>query len=1051
MDFPRRFAVVLFALSLQVVISGCADSVSPSEEATTQNDWENPAVFAVNSLPDRSYFLSYDSRDDALNNAAGKNRRLLSLNGEWQFRFSESPESRPADFYQPDYDVSDWPTIPVPSNWQMQGYDYPIYTTSGYPFPRNKPFISQDYRPVGSYRRTFSLPENMTGQRLILHFGAVKSAYYVWVNGVKVGYSQDSKLPAEFDITALAHDGENILAVEVYRWSDGSYLEDQDFWRLSGIQRDVFIQAVPQTHLWDVAVTAGLDDDFSHGNIDVTTMLAHNDAEKGSALIQLTLTSADNSILWQQEKVVDLDNKSLVTSFSGSLNNIRAWSAESPTLYDLTIAVTTNGKTEYIHQPVGFRNVEITGGQLKVNGQPVIIKGVNRHEHDPVNGQVVSRDSMLRDIRMMKANNINTVRTSHYPNDPYWYTLTDKYGLYVIDEANVEAHGYGYDKDMSMGNDPAFKAAIIDRMHGMIARDKNHPSIISWSVGNEIGPGPNIQASYELAKYMDPTRIAQYENRRTWHPGKMTDVIGWMYATEKELEEKYAGQYQTQPFIWVEYSHAMGNSNGNLKELWDFVYAHPQVQGGSIWDWMDQGLLKHETDGTAYYGYGGDFEPPGIENAGNFCANGLLASDGTPHPALHEVKKVYQNIHTDITGDNHLKIENRFFFTSLSGFTAHWELLEDGEKVEYESFQMPAIAPQSSQIVRLEGLSGRNFSPRHEYVLSVHFTRDNATALLPAGHEVASDQFVIQPHAPGLPAVVNTRAPKIDDSAHYIAITAGQTRYTFTKQNGQLKQIESHGKPLLAAPLRPNFWRALTDNDYGNKFDEAAAETYKFAGERISVTRIDTVRENNAVLLKFSVSLDALHSDGKLNYRIYPDGQADVSFTAQLARDLPEMPRFGVTMQLTNGFNDVQWYGRGPFENYQDRKFSADLGVYSLSVSDLYTPYIRPQENGNRTDTRWLSLQNASGKTLRITGVPQFDFTALHNTIADFDYPKNGPNRHTSDIKPRNITEVNIDWRQRGLGGDTSWGALPYGKYRLLPATHNADYQLSFRLTPEQR
>ncbi|OFC70478.1 hypothetical protein BFC18_13700 [Alteromonas confluentis] len=1031
-------------------MAGCADSLTQEKEASSQNDWENPAIFSINSLPDRSYFLSYDSADAAMRDASAENKRLLSLNGLWQFHFSEDPESRPVNFYQPNFDASVWPTIPVPSNWQMHGYDYPVYTTSGYPFPRNKPFISQEYRPVGSYLREFTLPESMSGQRLILHFGAVKSAYYVWVNGVKVGYSQDSKLPAEFDITALVHDGDNTLAVEVYRWSDGSYLEDQDFWRLSGIQRDVFIQAVPQTHLWDLAITASLSDNYRRGQFNVTTTLAQIPKGADSADIRLTLNNPAGDTIWQQEKSVVVKSEETITTFSAEFDDIKPWSAESPTLYDLTIAVTTNGHTEYVHQPVGFRNVEISNGQLKVNGQPIIIKGVNRHEHDPVSGQVVSREAMLNDIRMMKANNINTVRTSHYPNDPYWYTLADKYGLYVIDEANVEAHGYGYDEDMSMGNDPAFKAAIVDRMHGMIERDKNHPSIISWSVGNEIGPGPNIQASYELAKSMDPTRIAQYENRRTWHPGKMTDVIGWMYATEKEINEKYVGNFSEQPFIWVEYSHAMGNSNGNLKELWEFVYAHPQVQGGAIWDWMDQGLLKHEADGTSYYGYGGDFEPAGIEHAGNFCANGLLASDGTPHPALHEVKKVYQNIHTELTKDNQLSIFNRFFFTSLFGFTAHWELLEDGRKTEHGTFQTPGIAPQSSQTISLDGVFGKNFSQQHEYVLNVRFTRNNADALLPAGHEVASDQFILTSSAPTLPPIVTNNKPTIKDAEHTITIHAGETRYTFTKQNAQLQQLELEGKPLLKAPLRPNFWRALTDNDYGNKFGEIAADTYKFAGDKVSVTGIETVRDDDAVQLNFAISLDALHSSGSLHYRIYPDGQADVTFIADLASDLPEMPRFGMTMQLKEGFDEAQWYGRGPFENYQDRKFSADLGIYQQSVSELYTPYIRPQENGNRADTRWLSLQHNKGPSLQVTGMPSFDFSALHNTIADFDHPKEGPNRHTSDIKPRNMTEVNIDWRQRGLGGDTSWGALPYDKYRLLPASQSDAYQLSFRLTPQQ-
>lgn len=1044
-----KFKLPLLLLSSSFLLTACQQNstkVNKSNVSSSpKNDWENPAVFSVGTLADRAYFASYNSENAAVLADDKASSQYHTLNGDWHFNFAEKPSLRPMDFFKPSVDVSDWPTTPVPSNWQLQGYDYPIYVNHGYGFKKNKPY-APDYNPVGSYRRDFTIADDWQDKRIILHFGAVRSAFYVWVNGKKLGYSQDGKLPAEFDITEVVSPGKNTLAVEVFRWSDGSYLEDQDMWRISGIQRDVFLQVVPKTQLWDFHAATSLINNFKDGllNLDVTVENTNDDAS--SSTLHSAIFDGD-TLLWQNtQKLKSEAGEKHTISFNTTLKDITAWSAEVPKLYDLQLTLTQDGQEQQVvREAIGFKNVEIKDGLLLVNGQPIVIKGVNRHEHEPENGQAIGRESMRKDIELMKLNNINTVRASHYPNDPYWYRLCDKYGLYVIDEANVESHGYGFEED-SLGNDPQFKEAILDRVNGMIERDKNHPSIISWSLGNEIGPGPSIREAYLLAKSKDSNRIVQYETRANWYKETMTDVVGWMYADRNEITSQYLGNYPDKPFIWVEYAHTMGNSGGNLKDLWDFVYQHSQVQGGSIWDWVDQGLYKTDEQGKRILAYGGDFEPEGTRNANNYLANGLIGADRVPHPVLFEVKKLYQNVAVKMVSASQFKISNRNFFRDLSYLDTHWQLLENGLVVKQGSLKQLSTPAQQSELITLSELNDYTRLKNAEYTLNIQFKLKQEEGVRNKGLVVASEQFILQSSL-SLAHLKADDSLRVEESDLQVTVSTAKTKLVFNKETGRLSSYRSNEVELIKQGVFPNFWRAMTDKDNGNRLWEKSAAAYKNASQLAEVTHVDVVSSAGKAKVTFTLHFPSLNSDAQISYTVGEFGQVDIDYQATLDKGLPEMPRFGLQLQMPDGFDFVKWYGRGPWENYQDRKYAADLGIYSSSVADLYTQYIRPQENGNRSDTRWLEIRNSQGVGLKVQGEPKFDFTAHHNTVADFDYPKTGTNRHATDITPRPLTELNIDLRQRGVGGDNSWGAKPYDNYRLEPSVQQ-HYRLQLRLTP---
>ncbi|SFU52676.1 beta-galactosidase [Pustulibacterium marinum] len=1013
--------------------------------ATAQElpEWQRLDVLSVNTEAPRASFCYYTSEEDALAGNYETASNYKSLNGAWQFNFATVPEKRPVHFYKEDYNTTNWDSIEVPGDWQLQGYDFPIYVSEGYTFTKNAPFVDSVYNPVGSYKRKFSIPNNWKEKEVYLHFGAVNSAFYVWVNGKKVGYSEGSKTPAEFNISGYLKEGENSIAVEVYRWSSGSYLEDQDFWRLSGIERDVYLFVTPKERIKDVFVNATLDESYTNGIL------------KGYAIIPTTKERNKESLvvkLWNNGEVVSeitqkLKNfKSDTISFTSAIvKNIKSWSAEQPNLYNVTVALQQKNKKTIMATglKVGFRTSEIKNGQLLVNGKPIYIKGVNRHEHDAYKGHVISKVSMLEDIKLFKANNINAVRSSHYPNDPYWYELCDEYGIYVVDEANVETHGFGYDEDKTPANKPEFEPMHHDRIVRMMQTNKNHPSIIIWSMGNEAGDGPAFIKNYKWLKKHDASRPVQYERaERGVHFKELhTDIIPWMYAPISSIENNYLGKYPDRPFIWCEYAHSMGNSTGNLADLWDFVYKHRQLQGGFIWDWVDQGFVKTTESGEKYWTYGGDYEPDTYRNDGNFVLNGLVNPDRTPHPALYEVKQVYQNASVTAVDVNarEFQLNNLFFFTNLDEFEVAYTLVKDGAIIAEKSLGSFSVAPQSSIQFTLQDLNLDDANAA--YYINFYITTKTKSAALPKGHIVAKNQLVLQ-DARGVILGIKDAPMQLTSSADAVKIDNEAIHITFSKTKGSIEAYTIHGKPLLLAGPKPNFWRAPTDNDFGNNLPKRAA-AWKKASTKQNLIAFDVQQTTDAYEVKSTYALDAVKGTVTITYTVYGDGSIVVNQALQLpenVKDVSELPRFGQTLQIPLQYRNVQWYGRGPFENYSDRKTAAFLGTYTKDVDEMYFPYIRPQENGNRTATRWVTFTNIHGEGIKYIGMPEFSFSALRNPISDFDAGEQKAQKHTIDIVAKDTIYFNIDYKQMGVGGDNSWGAKPHEQYQIQPKNYTYSY-----------
>lgn len=1011
-------------------------------------EWQDLSVYSVNTQPPKASFIPYSSLSKALEDNYLKAENYQLLNGDWQFKWFANPAAVTPNFFTDEFDSSDWDTIPVPSNWQMHGYDYPIYTNIKYPFPRKPPFVPQDNNPTGAYKTQFTVPENWQDKQVLLHFGAVKSAYYVWVNGEKVGYSEDSKTATEFNITPYLKPGQNSLALQVIRFSDGSYLEDQDFWRLSGIERDVFVYATENAHVRDFFAKTTLSDDYSDGLLDLEIALNNLNAKKVKRYtLKTKLYDQNQQLIAEQEQITSVDAKSerkVTQSFK--VEDVAAWSAETPNLYTLIIsAQADDNPVQYVTEQIGFRKIELQNGQVLVNGQPVLFKGVNRHEHDDRNGHVVSREDMLADIKMFKQYNINAVRTAHYPNDPYLYTLADKYGIYVIDEANIESHGFGFDLDKTPGNNPDFKAMHLDRVKRMVERDKNHPSIIYWSLGNEAGDGENFVEAYNWAKNRDDSRPVLYDKADINQ--NHSDATTWMYASFDKIENEFLTKQKDHPFFWVEYSHAMGNSSGNFKEYWDFVRSEKQLQGGFIWDWMDQGLMTTNEDGVEHWGYGGDFEPDGVYNDGNFCLNGLVNPDRTPHPGLFEVKKIYQNLHFGQHAATQFELYNENFFIDTSEYTFSWQLLVDGIQVDSADFDL-TVKPQqtlrfslASQLVPL--LS--DIDENSEVLINLAAKAKNKRPLVDKNHVLAYEQFSIQA---GKPAQFNKTA----QGQLSLAKTKGEYTVSSDKfelkfnQQGYLSDYQLANKALLKEPLKLNFWRAPTDNDFGNKLPERA-QAWKQATQNQIGKGLKLVSQSDAlIVLTQTIELAAVNAQAKVTYNINSQGKVklDINFDIDDTDGLSELPRLGTNLQMPVDFNKVVYYGRGPFENYWDRKTAALVGLYQADVADLAFDYIRPQENGYRTDTRWVAFTDAAGIGLKFIGQPQLSFSAHHQLTDDFDPGIKKAQRHYVDIIDRDLVNINIDYKQSGVGGDTSWGAKPHPQYLLMPQ----DYQFSFQLAP---
>ncbi|MFC2096694.1 glycoside hydrolase family 2 TIM barrel-domain containing protein, partial [Bacteroidota bacterium] len=969
--------------------------------ADCQNDWENPQVIEKNKVPPHASFFAYENTLSALNNEPENSKYYLSLNGLWKFNWVKKPSDRPMNFFSDSYDVSKWDDIPVPSNWELEGYGVPIYTDVSYPFPSDPPHIPHDYNPVGSYKRTFIIPQEWTGRQIFLHFAGVKSAMYVWINGKKLGYSQGSKTPAEFNITDFVHKGENTVAIEVYRWSDGSYLEGQDYWKLSGIERDVYLYSRTEFHIFDYFIHSGLIDNYKNGLLNIDIELLNNKLNKSfNYTMNIALYDQVNKSrpIYNENRHIDINtNDRTKLSFSKKIINPKKWNAETPNLYILLLTLKNekNEIIEVIQNKIGFRVVEIKDGSLKINGVTVTIKGVNRHETDPVHGRVITTESMIKDIQLMKQFNINAVRTSHYPNRTKWYELCNKYGLYIIDEANIEAHGSSpYDPKKTLADKSSWKSAFLDRTKRMVERDKNHPCIIGWSIGNETGKGQNFLATYNWIKQRDNTRPVQSEDAGT---ESYTDIYCPMYASIEEIV-KFAKGNDPRPLILCEYAHAMGNSVGNLQDYWDSINNYKKLQGGFIWDWVDQTFLKTDNKGKKYWAYGGDMGFSGIKNDSNFCANGLVQADRNLKPHIWEVKKVYQYI--KVIPSDLLKgkviIQNNYDFTSLNQFIAEWSITANG-KIVY-SGNLPFLFAEPHSLISVDlPIPDIIPQPGIEYFLNIKFRTRYKTQLIPKGHIIAWDQYKLPVFKE--PTEINLdKIPKIiiTQNEYDIIIKGKEFMVSFDKTSGKIISLKYSGDEFIKSGIEPDFYRPPTDNDLGNNMPSRCSIWKNIAGNLSLIDFNIEFIEDYGIKFLTKHYITAANSIIKINYTIYGNGNIIVENEFSPGKNnLPELPRFGMKMILPSKFENVNWYGRGPHESYWDRKTGAEIGLYSGKVKDQHFSYVRPQENGNKTDVRWLSLSDKNGKGLLISGNPFLSISVRQYLNEDLYHPgANKPQRH---------------------------------------------------------
>lgn len=993
---------------LLTTILGCFILTVNGQNHATYTEWQDQTKVERGKEKPHAWFITGERQ---------------TLNGIWKFRFDDDVTKSPADFYLDSFDDTNWGTIKVPSNWEIEGFGHPIFINIKYNWTPNPPYIDIP-NPTGSYRTQFNIPSKWQGKALILHFGSIAGYARVFVNGKEVGMTKSSKTPAEFDITKFVNVGNNTLAVQVLKYHDGSYMEDQDFWRLAGIERDVYLQAYNPLSVWDYNIKSMPVNNYRDGFFKASlklrkfNCLANNNSQEKTRLAIRLVDNTTGKIVFKTSRMISEADTLKNIDFSANVKNVRLWSAEKPNLYELQIAM--NGDT--IRQNVGFREIKINGPRLLVNGKPIYIKGVNRHETNDSLGHVPTMDIMMHDAKMMKSLNINAVRCSHYPDDPRWLDICDRYGLYVIDEANIETHGMGsvpYFKDTT--NHPAYLPswipAHVDRIHRMYYRDRNHPSVIGWSLGNECGNGEVFKQQYKWLKASDPTRFVQFE--QAWEDWN-TDVVALMYPGWGRMKA-YAASGKQRPFIMCEYAHAQGNSNGNFKELWDLIKSAPNMQGGFIWDFQDQGIKmqRHENDDhRTYYMYNGgmgSYVWPDDENSGT---DGILASDGTEKPQAFEVKKVYQDI--DFSAFNwqtgKLTVKNGYFFTKLSDFQFRYTFHRMGEKIGEGTFSL-ATAPQDSTVVRLP-LPSESDS---ETTLEVYAVLRNATPLLKAGNEVAREQFV------------NGNWQQVLKKSE--SETKGQIKIEIDTKSALINTYSVDGNSVFEkwTGPEPYFWRAPTDNDFGNKMPQKMGLWRQLQAnrrvEKCNVTETDEGRRYD-----FDIVLTDIMQPYKLTYIVRNDSSihiiAEMNTTGR--KNLPEMPRFGMRFTMPEGFENVAYYGRGPLETTTDRKMSQFIGRYSNSVTGLHYSYIRPQFNGYHADTRSLEIENTDrGVTLQIDAVGTlFGFTALHFSDEDLDPGLTRKMQHTVDLLPRRTTHVVIDNMQRGVGGDNSWGEQPHTEYR---------------------
>lgn len=1020
-------------------------------QAAAQPAWLNEKVSEENRMPMHASYYVYENEAKAsLNNweASGSYR---SLNGSWKFYWMEKPADAPAGFEQPGFDDSRWGQMPVPGNWELHGAGFPIYTTSGFEFTylmKNKepdpPVVPMQVNNTGLYRREIQIDDSWNGKQVVLHIGAAKSNLSVWVNGKYVGYGEDSKLPSEFDITPYITKGKNLVVLKVMRWCDGNYIEDQDMWRLSGITRDCYLLARNPVHIYDVSVHTLLDSTYSNGTLLVQLTL-NKAAEAGWKAT--VLLKKGNGLIAQQAAAVN----GAAVSVAIPVAHPDLWTAERPDLYEVTIQL-YNAKgelQEVIPQQVGFRTVTIKNGQLLVNGQPVLIKGVNRHETNPLTGHVLSKEAMLRDIQLMKQYNINAVRTSHYPNNEYWLELCDRYGLYVVDEANIESHGMGYDITQTMANRPTWANAHLLRVQRMMERDKNHPSVIIWSMGNEAGNGYNFYNCYLWMKQRDSSRPVQYERavadyrqlKWEWN----SDIIDPMYPTPDGMNNYVKNNPAPQrPFIMCEYAHAMGNSLGNFIDYWDVIRGNKKhFQGGFIWDFVDQCFQRVNSKGDTVYTYGGDYEPAEAITDWNYAAKGIFYANRTPYPHAWEMKNIYQDIHTALAGPQQLRIYNERFFTDLSNVTMQWQLLVNG-KVQ-QSGTLPAIhvQPQQTEVITLPIKE----VPEGEAFVNVTYRLKQPEALVPAGHVIATAQLLLGGRYQNNTIVTGEGGLQKQETAEKVIIGTAAMQVVFNRQTGFIQQFQYKGVSLLdsAYGLKANFWRAPNENDFGAQL-QTKLKDWKMATQQPVLKQFSASVADGVATVTAGYELPSVHAGLQITYTINGKGeikvqqrlQADTNYKTEI------LPRFGMQWILPAGFENIEYYGRGPQENYIDRKYSAYVGVYKQTVAEQYFPYVIPQETGNKTDVRWWHIFNSKHRGIAITGDSLLSISALHYFDSDLDDGEKHHQRHAADLTPRPQTQLNIDRAQMGVGGIDSWRSRPMAKYQLP----YGNYEYSFVIKP---
>ncbi|MBC6400054.1 MAG: DUF4981 domain-containing protein [Ekhidna sp.] len=1008
-------------------------------------DIRSPQILERNTLKPHSSIFSFENEELALNGDSEKSSRYLSLNGTWKFHYAESPDKMMPGIQKENYNLSNLSDIKVPGNWEPQGFGIPYYLDEEYPFEPDPPH-TPTVNPVGTYKRKFSLPKGWKSKdRVILYFGSVRSAMYLWVNEEKVGFAKGSKVPIEFDITDFITEGENDITVQVYRWSDASYLEGQDTWRISGLERNVYLYRVPDVRIYDVFAKTSLDRAYSKGKIDLEILLKNHQKQIKPAHLTVRILDSSNQLVWSEavkSNAIENEEKILL---AGEINQVLPWSAEKPNLYKLLI---TNASEKQVNEVVriniGFRNVEIKGRQLLVNGQPVYIKGINRCEWDPYLGRYVTKEQMLRDIMLMKQNNINAVRTSHYPNDEYWYELCDRYGLYVVDEANLEAHGMQYHSESykKLTSDNNWRDAFIDRSRRMVERDKNHPSVIIWSMGNEAGDGPNFVEVYNWISERDTTRPVQYQE--AWYE-QHTDLVVPMYRNIDFIEE-FAQKDDPRPLILCEYAHAMGNSVGNLQDYWDIIEKYPNLQGGFIWDWVDQAFARQGENGMAIWAYGGDMGDPKNMNDSSFCANGLLYADRAPYPYLNEVKKVYQNIKISslnaARGDFILK--NDMFFTSTSNYVINYELFENGSLLSSSNLPPIDLDANSSQPFSINYPESIDFT-RNEHHINFYVYQKQPEGLIPKGHLIASEQIQITPglvwSAGGLSSNSGLSADDIVQGPDNMFINTKEWVIGFDQQSGLISSLDVNGINILIEPIAPNYWRAPTDNDLGNGLQNRA-KFWKVASKETKLVNSD--HSINEGVFEFNTDHKYLEFTQSTNYRIDEDGKIHVHTVIEMPIDLPEIPRIGFSMIFDGKLNKARWYGRGPMENYWDRKTSAFVGLHERLVKDFPTPYLRPQESGNRSDIRWFEIKGENTAGIRFESDSLMNFSLFPFHYKRLEHYSKDHNMHGSEILPEDITYLNLDHLQMGVGGDNSWGARTHEKYTIKPGR----YEYAFTIIP---